>query len=233
MTSWLRSLAKAPPAGGPSVVNRVAKVAIAIVCGAFGFALLLTTLSLLAPRTDKRENNQGPRQISMAVSAPKPPPKKKKQRKQKAKKSRAKARSASAPPRIGNALGAMDFGLPSAGADGLGLGVDKSLLGATDDVVMTESTVDELPRPLARPAPEMPARARRQGIEGRVLLRLRIDTKGRVVSATVEESTNAELFNEVAIDAAKKWRYAPARYRGDAVAISALQPIEFRLEAAR
>ncbi len=217
----------------PAGASLLTKVVVAIAAGAFGFVLVMMTLSVLAPVSKQKDSAVGPRKISMPNVAPKPPPPKKKQRKAKAKKAREKAVAKAAPPRIGNALGKMDFGLPSAFADAAGVDVDKSLLGETKDVVMTEATVDELPKPVSRPAPQMPARARREGIEGRVLLRLSIDKRGRVTTAAVEQSTHPELFDAVAIAAAKRWRYAPARYRGDAVAISALQPIDFRLEGAR
>lgn len=220
-------------AASPTGPSMVLKGFVALAAAAFGFVLVMTTLSFLAPDPHSKEEAKGTRKIAMPSVAQKPPPPKKKRQKKRAKKARASKTSKAAPPRVGNALGSIDFGLPSALADAASLGVDKSLLGETADVVMTESTVDELPRPLSRPAPQMPARARRDGIEGRVLLRLNIDKNGRVVDATAVESTHPDLFDAVAIAAAKRWRYAPAQYRGAPVAISALQPIEFRLEGAR
>lgn len=220
-------------AASPTGPSLVLKAFVALGAAAFGFVLVMTTLSFLAPDPHQKKEATGARKIAMPTVAPKPPPPKKKRQKKRAKKARASKASKAAPPRVGNALGSIDFGLPSAFADTAGLDVDKSLLGDTGNVVMTESTVDELPRPLSRPAPQMPARARREGIEGRVLLRLSIGKNGRVVDATAVESTHPDLFDAVAISAAKRWRYAPAQYKGDPVAISALQPVEFRLEGAR
>lgn len=214
----------------PRVLTQTAVVTASAV---FGFVLVLSMLSVLAPKTHKQESVSGPRQISMTpvVKPPPPPPKAKPERKTRARK--AKASAAASAPRLANALGGLDFGLPAAFRSDSALNVDKSLLGETEDVVMTESTVDELPRPVSRPAPQMPARARREGIEGRVVLRLSIDKSGAVTAATVIESSHPTLFDETAIAAAKRWRYAPARYRGQPVAIWALQPIDFKLEGSR
>jgi protein TonB len=59
-----------------------------------------------------------------------------------------------------------------------------------------------------------PRQARAQGLEGRSLVRVRIDPRGRVVSAECVQSQPHGVFDEAAEALARKMRYRPASRNG-------------------
>lgn len=71
-----------------------------------------------------------------------------------------------------------------------------------------------------QPAPEYPARARREGQEGVVLVRFTVGENGRVLSAEAFKASPWPLLNESAIRAVReRWRFAPGEARLYEVAI--------------
>ena len=89
----------------------------------------------------------------------------------------------------------------------------------------------EPPVPLNPDSPiQYPPRLFDRRVEGDVILRLFVDSTGRVVaeSSRVGESSGYPALDSAALAGAKKLRYAPARRRGAPVAAAFLQRIEFR-----
>ena len=79
------------------------------------------------------------------------------------------------------------------------------------------------------PRPDYPDSARREGHEGRVLLRVLVDDQGRSKRVEINSSSGNEALDRAAAEAIKRWRFHPARY-GDKPVESWLRiPIEFRL----
>lgn len=90
--------------------------------------------------------------------------------------------------------------------------------------------VDEMPRKLANNRiPYYPIDALRSGIEGRVVLRVQINTSGRADKIEVETSSGFVSFDQSAIDAVRDWRFAPAKRQGLAVLHEVLIPVRFRI----
>ena len=83
--------------------------------------------------------------------------------------------------------------------------------------------------PRRRPAPEYPRAARRDGVEGFVVVRLRVDETGRVVDAVVTEAEPPGVFDLAALRAARTYRYDPAQVAGRPVPDTLEQRIVFRL----
>ena len=79
------------------------------------------------------------------------------------------------------------------------------------------------------PQPRYPDSARRDGKEGRVLLRVLIDEEGRTKVIEVNTSSGHEMLDQAAIAALKKWRFVPARASGKPVETWVKVPIEFQL----
>lgn len=78
--------------------------------------------------------------------------------------------------------------------------------------------------------PRYPETALRRGIEGTVMLRLRISGSGEVLSAEVTSSPDpSRALDRAAIDAAKKWRFEPARRNGRPVEAWHRVPLEFTI----
>lgn len=110
-------------------------------------------------------------------------------------------------------------------------GLDASV-GATIEVGAAPSRgePDVAAKPLSRPSPRYPRAAQRSGVEGHVIVRMRIDERGRVVDVTVASATPPGVFDEVAMQTARTYRFSPARRGGQAVATTVQQRIVFRLD---
>jgi len=92
---------------------------------------------------------------------------------------------------------------------------------------------DEPPVPIDPTPPfEYPAAIAAQRLGGAVLLRLFVDTAGRVVpeSTSVQESSGVPALDTAAIQGAPRLRYAPALRDGLPVATVFLQLITFRTQ---
>lgn len=77
---------------------------------------------------------------------------------------------------------------------------------------------------------QYPPRLYEQRVEGDVVLRLFVDSEGRLApeSSRVAESSGYPALDSAALAGAQKLRFAPARRRGIPIAAAFLQPIEFR-----
>ena len=77
--------------------------------------------------------------------------------------------------------------------------------------------------------PRYPPTARNAGIEGRVKLQYTVTPKGTVTNVVVIEGAGDEYgFDQAAIDAVSKWRYAPAKLDGIPIEQTLTVVIEFR-----
>jgi len=84
---------------------------------------------------------------------------------------------------------------------------------------------------LESPAPVYPAIAIRQGVTGKVVLRIEVDATGKPVSGVIEQSSGSTLLDKVALKAVlARWRFVPAQHGGQPVAATALVPIVFSLD---
>jgi periplasmic protein TonB len=94
--------------------------------------------------------------------------------------------------------------------------------------------VEKMPNPLPgnNPPPVYPEIARRAGVEGTVWVKIWVDKEGNPKKALVQKS-DAELFNQPAIEAALKWKFTPAIMNNGPVAVWVSIPFKFRLNASR
>jgi TonB family protein len=83
------------------------------------------------------------------------------------------------------------------------------------------------------PKPHYPEKAREEGREGTVILRVLVDEEGRVRSVEVNRSSGFEAFNRAAVDAVRRWRFSPARYGERRVESWVRIPVVFRLADVR
>lgn len=91
------------------------------------------------------------------------------------------------------------------------------------------------PRVAARPLPgntlpDYPEAAREDGLQGRVRLQLQIDAQGRVESVQWLQRSGIALLDLAARDAARSWRYEPARVGNDTVPSTLTVAIRFQLD---
>ena len=88
---------------------------------------------------------------------------------------------------------------------------------------------DELPRRLNNPF-HYPARLYEQKVQGEVVLRLFIDTTGRVLpeSTQVAESSGYPAFDSAAVSGSEDLEFTPARQNGRPISVSVRHPVYFR-----
>lgn len=90
--------------------------------------------------------------------------------------------------------------------------------------------VERMPTPVQQVKPRYPLAARRRGQSGQVLLRLFVDKEGAVREVTVVRAEPAGLFEDAAVEAVRKWRFAPAMAHGAAVGMWMTLPVRFALD---
>lgn len=78
-------------------------------------------------------------------------------------------------------------------------------------------------------SPEYPHSARRRGLAGTVVLHLEIGDDGRTRQARVARSSGYDVLDAAALEAARSWRFEPARRAGVAIAAVVEAPVRFRL----
>lgn len=125
------------------------------------------------------------------------------------------------------ATGTSGYGPNGAGAgsgsgNGAGIGAGSPGRG----IVLTQARYRDTPRP------DYPERARRQGREGRVLLRVLVDAQGRSRKVEIHSSSGSDELDRAAAEAIKRWRFHPTRHGERPVESWLRVPIEFRLEDA-
>lgn len=92
----------------------------------------------------------------------------------------------------------------------------------------TGAEADSLPSDSAfnRP-PIYPPELLREGIQGKVVLQLKIDARGNVTSVRVYKSSEYEAFDQSAVQAAQAWVFEPARRGGVPIPYEILWNVKF------
>ena len=85
------------------------------------------------------------------------------------------------------------------------------------------------PTILEAPTPEYSADLRRAGVEGRVVLEIDVDRRGRITDLRVRSSDDSQLTT-VSLDAVNRWVFDPARRGIESTTYSFRLTLSFRLE---
>ena len=89
--------------------------------------------------------------------------------------------------------------------------------------------VDEKPELIHYVAPEYPKEARKAEIEGIIHLEVVVDATGYVVNVKVKKSLHP-LCDNAAVKVAWKWKFEPAKIKGEPVPVKVIVPVHFTLE---
>jgi protein TonB len=81
--------------------------------------------------------------------------------------------------------------------------------------------------------PEYPADALRKGIRGEVRVQITVGGDGKVKSATVVNSSPAAVFDRAALDAVRRWRFAPPAVDNPDTEATVMTNIVFRPDEAK
>jgi TonB family protein len=88
---------------------------------------------------------------------------------------------------------------------------------------------DQAPEAKTMVQPKYPDLATKAGMEGTVWTKVSIDETGKVTKVVVTKS-DAEIFNQVSIDAAMQWAFKPALKGGKPIAAEVAIPFRFKLQ---
>jgi periplasmic protein TonB len=83
---------------------------------------------------------------------------------------------------------------------------------------------------LNNPAPEYPSLSRRQGEEGRVLMKVLVSANGAAEDVQIEKSSGSDRLDNAAVSAVKRWRFIPAKKNNQPLSAYVLVPIKFSLD---
>ncbi len=102
---------------------------------------------------------------------------------------------------------------------------------AEEEEIFEYFNVEEPPKRTTAVQPEYPEMAKRAGIEGTVMLKVLVNTKGDVDS--VEVQSGPSIFHKPAETAARKTRFQPARQNDRAVPCWVIMPFRFVMQNGR
>ena len=83
---------------------------------------------------------------------------------------------------------------------------------------------------LHNPKPVYPMLSRRNGEEGKVLLKVRVSAQGTALDVAISKSSGFGRLDSAAAEAVARWRFVPARRGDEPVESSVIVPITFAFE---
>lgn len=89
-----------------------------------------------------------------------------------------------------------------------------------------QTTAKTEPVAIKTQAPEVPYDIARLGIEGEVIVLMRVDENGRVQTVQVEKATHP-VYADSVVNAVRSWRFEPAKVDGQAVSRQVRLPVVF------
>jgi protein TonB len=105
------------------------------------------------------------------------------------------------------------------------------LVGATGGAALELKQVAQAPRVLAQVKPRYPQRAKAEGLEGLVLVRVIIGTDGRIEAEHTRVLRSVPGLDAAAISAVSQWRFSPALgHQGRPVRVIVEIPLQFSLK---
>lgn len=114
------------------------------------------------------------------------------------------------------------------GGAGIGNGNGNGIGYGTGQDIVSSNQLDNYPKLISFKAPVYPVEARKQGIEGVVVLKVLIAPDGKIKDIKILKSI--QIFDESAIQAVNKWRFTPITSHGNPVYVWMIIPIRFQLK---
>lgn len=96
--------------------------------------------------------------------------------------------------------------------------------------LLVETQPDYKASYLNNPPPTYPLLARRNGLQGRVVLNVEVLANGSSGKVTVQSSSGYTMLDNAAIQTVMHWRFAAARRAGQAIDMWFMIPIQFSLK---
>lgn len=124
----------------------------------------------------------------------------------------------------------MDAPTPDGDSSGLDFAADVGDDISLDGGLALESGDGEY-LPIVKVSPVYPRRALQRGIQGYVIVEFTVNEIGAVVDPFVVEANPQNIFEQAALDAAKKFKYKPRVVNGEPAAVAGVQNrITFKID---
>jgi protein TonB len=124
---------------------------------------------------------------------------------------------------------AADFGgMGSGSAVAINLG-SAATANLKNDFVFESYELDQAPRPIVKAPPAYPFRAREQGIEGVVQVKILVNADGSVGQVLIMEARPRDTFDDAVLAAVPNWRFEPGVIGGKRVTAWVVTALRFQL----
>ena len=134
-----------------------------------------------------------------------------------------------APTKLNNDLKSLSAGVVSEGSSG-GAGYNISQGEVSSQKLINDSEGENSDaRATQVTNPVYPQSARARGIEGYVILEITINDRGALIDVKVISSKPEGIFEQVAIDAVRRWTFKPAVSSGKSIETKIKQKVNFEL----
>jgi periplasmic protein TonB len=100
---------------------------------------------------------------------------------------------------------------------------------AKEQFVFEQFEVDQPPRPIAKAPPVYPYKAREQGVEGVVQVKILVREDGTVGEVLIVDSRPKDTFDDAVLAAVPRWRFEPAQIGGKRVSSWVVTALHFKL----
>lgn len=192
-------------------------------------ALLLTGATLLSGEAESADQDiTAPTGVNLMNLAPQEPPAEEEaQEPEPPKKEEAK-------PDLAPDLFQPEFAPDFAGMTGAGNAIAIDLTGGANtalkqDFVFESYELDQAPRPVVKLPPVYPFKAREQGIEGVVQVKILVKEDGTVGEVLIVDARPPDTFDDAVLVAVPKWRFEPGVIGGKKVTSWVITALHFKL----
>ncbi|MBI9080515.1 MAG: energy transducer TonB [Pseudodesulfovibrio sp.] len=211
--------------------HRVEEYTTSVILAAAAVGLISIGIIFLADahKPDHVETIEGA--IRLAMPKPKPPEKQRKRLEEKIKPPEMLPKKKSAPKKTKEIKPVMDLHVPSFSANVHPALTSGMVLpaGALGGIGFNLDEVDESPQVLRDVPPEYPFGAKRNHIEGQIVIRMLVTKDGTPTKFSIHSADPTGIFEKTSLAAAKRWRFKPGRYAGKDVDTWVLLPFNFKM----
>ncbi len=187
---------------------------------------LLSTAVLLTHDTHVKQDMTAPTGVKLVtLAAPEPP---KQEELKEPEPPREEPKPDLAPDLFTPDLGADLGNVGGVGAVAINLGAAADA-GLKSNFVFESYELDQAPRPVVKTPPIYPFRAREQGIEGVVQVKILVNSDGSVGNVQIMESRPRDTFDSAVLSAVPNWRFEPGVIGGKRVTSWVVTALRFQL----
>jgi protein TonB len=126
---------------------------------------------------------------------------------------------------LGPAGGDLGYGL----GGGVGIGGGSGGSGGRQALIFESFQLDQAPRPVVKTPPTYPFKAREQGTEGVVQVKILVREDGGVGEVLIMDSRPKEIFDDAVLAAVPQWRFEPGVIDGKKVNAWVVTALRFEL----